>query len=677
LIASLNDVNKKVEEATLTIGDFENAKRKLSAENADLLRQLQELENQANMLSKYKVQYATALEEAKRNTDNEGKDRASLLSKYKNLEHEVDGHREKLDEKCTEKDDILRQLSKATQEANMWMKKYETEGVAKAEDIEMTKTKLQARLNEADVIIEQLTAKAAALDMAKDKVQSDIDDMAAQADQAQILNNQMEKKAKQFDKIVSDWKIKAESLSMDLDTAQKDCRNASSELFRIKNAYEESILQLDEVRKENKLLSNEIKDIMDQISEGGRSIHEIDKIRKRLEAEKMELQAALEEAEGALEQEENKVLRSELELSQVRAEIERRIAEKDEEFQSTKKNFGKAVESMQGALEVESKGKGEALRMKKKLEADIVELETALEHANAANSETQKVIKKYHQSIRETQGKLEKEQRAKETDRETLLACERKANTAQNGLEEARTLLDQADRARRITEQELSDTNELLSNLTCTNQAIAGAKRKLESELATLQVDLDEMKREASVSADKSTKAMLDTARLAEELRAEQEAAGAYERERKLQECQVKDMQSRLDDAEVNALKGGKKAMHKMESRIRELESEVDAEARRMADATKNLKASERHIKEISLKQSEDAENKAKMDKLIDSLNGKIESYKKQIEEAEEIASQNLTKYRQTQSALADATQRADLNEKALSRARSGARSLL
>merc|ERR1711874_336089 len=154
---------------------------------------------------------------------------------------------------------------------------------------------------------------------------------------------------------------------------------------------------------------------------GGRSIHEIDKIRKRLEAEKMELQAALEEAEGALEQEENKVLRSELELSQVRAEIERRIAEKDEEFQSTKKNFGKAVDSMQSALEVESKGKGEALRMKKKLEADIVELETALEHANAANAETQKVIKNYHQQIRVCQGKLEKEQRAKETDREALL----------------------------------------------------------------------------------------------------------------------------------------------------------------------------------------------------------------------------------------------------------------
>merc|ERR1712066_282994 len=114
---------------------------------------------------------------------------------------------------------------------------------------------------------------------------------------------------------------------------------ASSELFRVKNAYEEGILQLDDVRKENKMLSNEIKDIMDQISEGGRSIHEIDKIGKRLEAEKMELQAALSEAEGALEQEENKVLRASLELTQVKQEIERRIAQKEEEFASTKKNM--------------------------------------------------------------------------------------------------------------------------------------------------------------------------------------------------------------------------------------------------------------------------------------------------------------------------------------------------
>merc|ERR1711890_217586 len=148
-----------------------------------------------------------------------------------------------------------------------------------------------------------------------------------------------------------------DGLGMDLDNAQNETRNVSSGLFRVKSDYDESVIQLEEVRRENKMLSNEIKDIMDQISEGGRSIHEIDKIRKRLEAEKLELEAALSEAEGALEQEENKVLRASLELTQVKQEIERRIAEKDEEFQSTRKNFGKAIEGMQSAVETESKAK--------------------------------------------------------------------------------------------------------------------------------------------------------------------------------------------------------------------------------------------------------------------------------------------------------------------------------
>merc|ERR1711944_196151 len=114
-------------------------------------------------------------------------------------------------------------------------------------------------------------------------------------------------------------------------------------------------------------------------------------------------------------------------VTQVRQEIERRIAEKEEEFLSTKKNFQKAVDGMQGALETESKGKAEAIRMKKKLESDVSELETALEHANAANQDTQKTIKKYHQQIRESQTRLEEEQRNKLI-RDQLLASDRRAN---------------------------------------------------------------------------------------------------------------------------------------------------------------------------------------------------------------------------------------------------------
>merc|ERR1712136_512625 len=142
-------------------------------------------------------------------------------------------------------------------------------------------------------------------------------------------------------------------------------------------------------------------------------------------------------------------------------------------------------------------------------ESDVTELEMALDHVNAASIENQKVIKRYHGQIRDGQGKLEDEQRAKETVRDQLIANERRANSMQNALEEARTLLEQADRARRITEQELSDTNEQLSELTVQNQSIAGAKRKLESELQTLHGGLDEMASEAMIS-EEANKAMID-----------------------------------------------------------------------------------------------------------------------------------------------------------------------
>merc|ERR1719187_128786 len=79
LIATLNDCNKRVEEANLTIGDFEASKRKLSSENADLLRTVQELENNSNMLQKSRLQVASALDEARLVADEEAKERHSML----------------------------------------------------------------------------------------------------------------------------------------------------------------------------------------------------------------------------------------------------------------------------------------------------------------------------------------------------------------------------------------------------------------------------------------------------------------------------------------------------------------------------------------------------------------------------------------------------------------------
>merc|ERR1712170_161395 len=110
--------------------------------------------------------------------------------------------------------------------------------------------------------------------------------------------------------------------------------------------------------------------------------HELEKAKRSLEQERNELQAALEEAESAVEVEEAKVLRLTVEMSQNKQDFERRLAEKEEEVDTTRRNGQRALESMQTTLDSESKSRAEALRIKKKIESDFNDMEIQLGHAN-------------------------------------------------------------------------------------------------------------------------------------------------------------------------------------------------------------------------------------------------------------------------------------------------------
>lgn len=200
LVDNLNMISKKVEESDLHLGDFENQKRRITLENADLMRHLQEISANASLMVKQKAALMAALDEQRSIAESEAKERVSLLSKFKNLEHSADGLRENHDEEVGAKENLARQLTKALGDAEMWKQKYEIDGVAKAEELEMARLKLQARLSEGQAVIEQLSLKLAQLEKAKAKTSSDVTEMAQLLDQAQIMQTAMEKKAKQFDR---------------------------------------------------------------------------------------------------------------------------------------------------------------------------------------------------------------------------------------------------------------------------------------------------------------------------------------------------------------------------------------------------------------------------------------------------------------------------------------------
>ncbi|KAI6186038.1 Protein CBR-MYO-5 [Aphelenchoides besseyi] len=675
LESQLMEIQLKSDEQVRQLQELNTWKMRAMNENSDLSRQLEEAENQINAVNRIKSQLGTQIEDLRRQLDQESRERQTFASQSANYQLECQQLREALDEEQESKTELQRQISKANAEAASWRAKYEAEGLQKSEELEQERRKLAAKVQEIQEQLEQANQRTASGEKVRHRLQQELEDAQVDAERANSLANSLEKKMKSFDKVVDEWRAKCDSLSAELEAAQRDTRSASTEAFRLRTALDEAAEQAEALKRENKSLSQELKDINDQLGEGGRSAHELQKIRRRLELEKDELTQALEDAESALEAEESKLLRAQVETTQLRQEIEKRLAEKEEEFENTRRNHQRALESLQATLEQETRGRAELLRQKKKLESDIHDLEIGCDQANKSNADAQRTIRQLHDSIRDLQQQVDEEQRLRSTYNEQVHNAERRAAILQQEKEDLAGAAEQAERARRQAELERAEAQDTVNALNDANTALSTLKRKYEAELQQLQTDLNDASNEAKNAEERSRKASADAARLADELRAEQEHAQSLDRQRKAQELQLRDMQVRLDEAEAFANKGGKRQVAKLEARVQELQAELEQESHRHADTQKNYRSKERRCRELQFQVDEDKKSQERMYDLVEKLQNKIKTLKRQLEESEEIANANLQKYRAIQNVLQEAEERADMAENSLSKFRAKTRS--
>merc|ERR1712241_30557 len=278
-----------------------------------------------------------------------------------------------------------------------------------------------------------------------------------------------------------------------------------------------------------------------------------------------------------------------------------------------------------------------------------------------ANSEAHKGIKRYQQQLRDVEGLYEEESRQKRDLAEKAGLADRRANALQGELEESRALLDSADRAKKACDMELGEARGSVNDMTTINSKAGSDKRRLESAVHTMHAEIDDILSQAKSSEEKAKRAMVDAARLADELRAEQDHSACQDKAKRALETQIAEVEMRLSEANEIAAKGGRSAMAKLESRIRELEIELGGVQSKTSETYKGFQKAERRIKELQFQQDEDHKNQDRMSELASKLQGKIKTYKKQIEEAEEIAALNLAKFRKAQQDLEECEERAKM----------------
>ncbi|CAL8302243.1 unnamed protein product [Merluccius merluccius] len=631
---NLHEAKTKEEEHQRLINDLSGQKARLQTENAEMSRQLEEKESLMSQLTRGRHAFLQQTEELKRFNEEEVKAKNSLAHGLQSARHDCELLREQYEEEQEAKAELQRGLSKANSEVAQWRTKYETDAIQRTDELEEAKKKLALRLQEAEEAMEAMNAKCSSMEKTKQRLQGEVEDLVLDMERSNSSAAALDKKQRNFDKVLSEWKQKHQEGQTELETALKELRSLGTENFKMKNAYEEANEMLEVLKRENKNLQQEILDLSEQLGETGRTMHEMEKSKKQAEMEKMEAQTALEEAEASLEHEECKILRVQLELNQLKVQVNQKASEKDEELDQLKRSGQRMVESMQAALDAEVRSRNDALRVKKKMEGDLNEMEIQLSHASRQAAEAQKQLKNIQVQLKEAQVHLEDSLKESEDMKEQLAMSERRSNLMQAEVEETRGAVEQIERSRKVAEQELLDAMERVQLLHSQNTSLINSRKKLEAELKQIQSEVEDSVQEARNAEEKAKKAITDAAMMAEELKKEQDTSAHLERMKKNLEATVKELQQRLDEAEELALKGGKKQLQKLETRVRELENELEAEQRHAVDAVKAVRKHERRLKELSFQSEEDKKNVTRLQDLVDKLQMKVKVYKRQSDEA-------------------------------------------
>ncbi|KNC33083.1 Paramyosin, short form, partial [Lucilia cuprina] len=314
-------------------------------------------------------------------------------------------------------------------------------------------------------------------------------------------------------------------------------------------------------------------------------------------------------------------------------------------------------------IEAETRLKTEVQRIKKKLQIQITELEMSLDVANKTNIDLQKVIKKQSLQLTELQAHYEDVQRQLQSTLDQYGVAQRRLAGLNGELEEVRSQLDSAQRAKRTVELQFEEAQTRINELHTTNINLVSIKSKLEQELSVVAADYEEVTKELRISDERYQKVQVELKHTIEQVHEEQERIVKLETIKKSLEVEVKNLSIRLEEVELNAVAGSKRIISKLEARVRDLELELEEEKRRHAETIKILRKKERTVKEVMVQCEEDQKNIILLQEALDKSTAKVNLFKRQLAEQEGMSQHTVTRVRRFQRELEAAEDRAECAE--------------
>ncbi|XP_050662131.1 myosin-9 isoform X2 [Macaca thibetana thibetana] len=657
--AQLQELQVKFNEGERVRTELADKVTKLQVELDNVTGLLSQSDSKSSKLTKDFSALESQLQDTQELLQEENRQKLSLSTKLKQVEDEKNSFREQLEEEEEAKHNLEKQI--ATLHAQVAdMKKKMEDSVGCLETAEEVKRKLQKDLEGLSQRHEEKVAAYDKLEKTKTRLQQELDDLLVDLDHQRQSACNLEKKQKKFDQLLAEEKTISAKYAEERDRAEAEAREKETKALSLARALEEAMEQKAELERLNKQFRTEMEDLMSSKDDVGKSVHELEKSKRALEQQVEEMKTQLEELEDELQATEDAKLRLEVNLQAMKAQFERDLQGRDEQSEEKKKQLVRQVREMEAELEDERKQRSMAVAARKKLEMDLKDLEAHIDSANKNREEAIKQLRKLQAQMKDCMRELDDTRASREEILAQAKENEKKLKSMEAEMIQLQEELAAAERAKRQAQQERDELADEIANSSGKGALALEEKRRLEARIAQLEEELEEEQGNTELINDRLKKANLQIDQINTDLNLERSHAQKNENARQQLERQNKELKVKLQEMEGTVKSKYKASITALEAKIAQLEEQLDNETKERQAACKQVRRTEKKLKDVLLQVDDERRNAEQYKDQADKASTRLKQLKRQLEEAEEEAQRANASRRKLQRELEDATETAD-----------------
>uniref|UniRef100_H3D140 Myosin, heavy chain 11b, smooth muscle n=1 Tax=Tetraodon nigroviridis TaxID=99883 RepID=H3D140_TETNG len=659
LEGQLNDLHSRFNESERQKAELSERVSKMTVELDGVTSLLNEAEGKNIKLSKDVSTLNSQLQDAQELLSEETRQKLNLSGRLRQMEEDRNSLIEQLEEETEAKRVVERQVSNLSMQLSDSKKKLE-EMSGTVEMLEEGKKRLQRDLEASHSEYEEKASAYDKLEKGRGRLQQELEDVLMDLDSQRQLVSNLEKKQKKFDQMLGEERAVSCKFAEERDRAEAEAREKETRVLALARALQENQIALEEAEKTMKALRGEMEDIISSKDDVGKSVHDLEKAKRCLEAMVEEMRTQMEELEDELQVAEDAKLRLEVNSQALKAQHERELHARDEMGEEKRKQLLKQVRELEEELEEERKQRGQASGSKKKLEGELKDVEDQMEATSRARDEAVKQLRKIQGQVKELQRELEDSRAAQKEVLASAREAERRSKAMEADVIQLQEMLAAAERARKQAETERDELSEELASNSSGKSMLSDEKRRLDAKIRQLEEELEEEQANVEGLNERLRKSQQLGDQLGAELAAERSASQSKEASRQQLDRQNRELKAKLQEMEGQGRSKLKSSIAALETKVREVEEQLEVESRERQANAKNLRQKEKKLKDLTIQMEDERKQAQQYKDQAEKANVRVKQLKLQLEEAEEEAQRVAAGRRKLQRELEEASEAND-----------------